>query len=193
MGRLRFAAIALLSTALEAGSPAALAQAGFQPSPGLGNIRLDLDTEGGNASHFEIRKTCGLNAVRMTFSMPRLGEHQRWLPVATIGLANAEQGVSLQIGGSRTAPSPIGLRTITKDVDLRVDFKKTLAAGQKIDVTIDWTPGGEVRVAIGDEIKTANLSGGIDTLSFSNSTGEALIDPLSIGRTAAPVRECPMA
>jgi hypothetical protein len=63
--------------------PSAQAQSRFQASPGLANLRLDLDTEGGNFSSLQM-SPCGLNAIRATITMPRLGNNARWLPVTSI-------------------------------------------------------------------------------------------------------------
>jgi hypothetical protein len=174
-------------------STLAYAQSGFAASPGLGNLRLDLDTEGGHASHFELRETCGLNALRAVLTLPRLGANERWLPVASIALGNPDQTVYLQIGGVRAAPLPVSIRTLGKDIDMTIAFKAKVSSGNKTSIAIDWTPQGEVRMTVNDETTTVKVAGGVRTLSFSNSTGEAQLDPLSIGRTSAPVSDCPSA
>jgi hypothetical protein len=172
--------------------PEAMAQAGFTPSPGLGGLKLDLDTESGNASRFEISQVCEINAIRTTLSVPRLGSNARWLPSTTINLSGSDLSVGVQIGGTRSQPLPIRIRTYGKDQDTAAVLKRQLKVSETVDIAIDWTPGGDVRIRIGDEEATVRVPGGVKAISFGNSTGEALFSPLSIGRTPAPVAGCPI-
>jgi hypothetical protein len=170
---------------------AAHAQDTFRAAPVLGGLRLDLDTQDGHYSELAFGETCGLNAIRATINVPRFGQHERWAPSANIFLRNGEDYVALKfVSLTRRPPLRLALTRRVDEVQSEEPFTRALWVSEKLEVAIDWTPEGEVRVRLDGETRSASLPGGVREIAFLNSTGEAAFIPLRIGRTDAPVREC---
>lgn len=175
-------------------APGALAQDdGFIAHPHLSNIYIDLDTQDGHASRVMFGELCGLNAVRSIVQAPRLGEHPHWQPVANLMLVS-ETGAVVALRFA--APLEGGpLRVFVLEAgggDVReTDFEQTLDVGAEVSIAADWTPQGDVRLRVGDEVRSVRMDGAPVALSIANSTGEVIFNGLSIGRTPAGVVACP--
>lgn len=69
----------------------------FTSSPVLGSTVLDLDTADGHVSGWQSGDLSGVNALRTTLHIERLGGSRDWLPSFTIALVNNTGHVSFQI------------------------------------------------------------------------------------------------
>jgi hypothetical protein len=179
---MRVAGLALLGLAVLA-APVAHADS-FTAAP-LGTINLDFDTEAGRYSQWRLDKLDGIDAVRATMLVRRLGIDQRWAPVFTIQLKSGKDEVTLQFGARSRRP-PVTIETITtkagKDGDAE-NFERTVDLDERLDIAIDWSADGTVILLVGGEKHTVALGEPITALEITGSTGEVQFDPLRIGLT----------
>lgn len=166
----------------------AVAAGAFAPAAPLGSTVLDLDVKSGNYSTWRIDDASGINAIRTTLQIHRLGaDDPRWAPAFTITLKNGDALVTFQIQSEHRQP-PLSLHFEANRGDEEIDdqtFTFTLGLDEKLDVAIDWTADGTVSIKAGPEKRTIALGVPIKAVSFGASTGEVEFNPLQIG-TSAP-------
>jgi len=166
-------------------APPALSET-FTPAAPLGSTVLDLDTESGNFSDWRIDRLEGINAVRTTLQVHRLGSDPRWAPGFTISLTRGKRAVYFQILGPDRKP-PLMMFLAASEDGKKVDeqnFQATVGLDEKIAIAVDWTADGTVTAQVGAEKKTMSLGGPAERLEFAGSTGEAEFNPLQIGHVA---------
>jgi hypothetical protein len=177
----------LLAFAVLAGVYPAAAQT-FTPAPGLGSMRLDLDTQEGNSSQWELKDLCGVNAVRATLTSPRLGSDRRWAPVINFHVRRGTETANLQFAAMDRAP-PFLVRVLHSNGDTRsqaATLPVTFRGDAPVEVAVDWTQDGQVTMRVGDVEGRLQLSGAPTSFAITNSTGEAMFDPLRIGYVGEP-------
>jgi hypothetical protein len=183
------AGLALMVTVLVVGFAGAAARADdFRPAPGLGSLVLDFDTDAGKYSQWKLQDLTGIDAVRTTLQVHRIGMDERWAPGFAIGLENTQATVFFRIiSPTREAPFEIHLirfeggKTTVDEL-----FKTTLGLDEKLDVAFAWGADGTVTVKLGNgETLNVALGGVASTLQFSGSTGEVEFNPLQIGHAGS--------
>jgi hypothetical protein len=157
----------------------------FVAAPNLGDLVLDLDTADGKYSAWEVHDLRAIDAVRTTLQVHRLGDDPRWAPTFTINISTAVDSAIFQILSATRQP-PLSMhathRVDKSDVDEKI-FTTTLGLDQKLEVSVDWTAGGEVTIRLGSgESYTVQLKGPPTSLQFTDSTGEFELNPLRLGR-----------
>ncbi len=157
----------------------------FASSPSMGSTVLDLDTADGHVSGWQIGDLSGVNALRTTLHIERLGGSRDWLPSFTIALVNDNGHVSFQIVNPAHSQRLVLhlIRYAGKMVADDQTFSSSTALHADLDVAIDWTVAGSVTVRLGPgEAHTESLDGAPTNLQILCSTGEVRFDPLKIGR-----------
>lgn len=176
----------------------------FRPAPGYERINLDLDTEDGHFSEYKITETCGMNALRAVITIKRVGSKGgAIIPLGADSKAGVESNATLGLKGEKDL---VALQAVadTKQKRIRIRlssnvngaareewFAKTYDLKQPIQLALKWGEDGAVEAALeGGETHIIHLGGGVRQVSLANSTGEALFDPVQLGRAGGSVREC---
>ncbi|MGH6870437.1 MAG: hypothetical protein ACREHE_02920 [Rhizomicrobium sp.] len=156
----------------------------FVAAPHLGGMVLDQDTQAGKYSVWRLTDLAGIDAVRTTLAVHRLGDDPRWAPGFGITLSAGDQSVMFQLV-SPTRQAPLEIHLFRYDHGKQVDdirFKTTAGLDEKLAVSVDWSAAGVVTVRLGNgETQTLTLGAPATQLDFSASTGEGEYNPLSIG------------
>jgi hypothetical protein len=151
----------------------------------MGSTVLDLDTADGHVSEWQTSDLSGLNALRTTLHIERLGGSPDWLPSFTIALVNDDGHVSFQIVNPAHSQRLVAhfIRYAGKAIVDDQIFSSSTALHAALDVAIDWTVAGSVTVRLGSgEARTESLDSAPTNLQILCSTGEVRFDPLKIGR-----------
>jgi hypothetical protein len=168
-------------------SAATIAPVAFTPAPGLGGLVLDLDSFSGHFSAWRITDLTGINTVRTTLQIHRLGDDPQWAPGFSIALSASDDDVVYFRVEALDRQAPLIVHMFrekgTQDLDDR-QFKVAPALNEKLDVSFGWTPDGVVTVTLGDgETASVALGAAPTKLHFLSSTGDVEFNPLSIGHT----------
>ncbi|MES1200179.1 MAG: hypothetical protein ABUS57_01870 [Pseudomonadota bacterium] len=161
----------------------------FVAQPGLSNLSVDLDTQTGNYSEWADRDLCGINALRAQITIPRLGQDQRWIPAASFFVRRGDNFVGIQFASpARLRPFSAELVQHTGGTTVQTPLNQSFVLDQPVDVALDWTAAGMVTVTVAGQSRQIDLGGAPDSVSISNSTSEAAIQPLRLGHVGpAPV------
>jgi hypothetical protein len=160
------------------GSPAVGAE--FTPVSPLGSTAMDFDTREGAYSYWRVNTVDGINAIRTTFQVHRLGKDATWVPSFTISLVGGANRISFQITSLTRRLSLTMNARAPKAVH---NFSTTIGLDQKVDLAFDWTPEGEVSIKAGTETYSVAMGGPVTSVEFYGSTGEIEFDPLQLGRS----------
>jgi hypothetical protein len=164
----------------------------FTPAPGLGAMSIDLDTDDGKYSQWGIGDLCGINALRASMNAPRLGLHQRWAPGVNFFVERGTERVGVQFS-ARDRTRPFTANFVHFDSPRRAEetpLDHRFGLEGPVEIALDWTQDGSVIISVDSEVRTLRLAGAPERVTISNSTGEATINPLRLGRTG-PATECP--
>src|ERR1700678_500973 len=117
----------------------------FIPAPNLGNVTLDLDTQDGNYSGLKLKDIAGVNAIRATIKIHRLGQFPNWGPAFFIAIYSDSDKIEFRLVGGAHQPL-IGMQVLhlTRE-DLEIERRPINAAvrtDQGFRIAIDWTANG---------------------------------------------------
>ena len=165
----------------------------FTPAPNAVYL-LDQDTQDGHFSIWSVKDLTGVNALRATVTVARLGIDKKWAPNFNIRLRNDTSRATLHISGVKGmmilyAESFVGDERVQQDM-----FLLPPEVGEKFGLEIDWKPDGSAvilvrskaaaKAANGYERHEVKLSGPATSLEVATSTGELTLDPLQLGSTS---------
>lgn len=162
----------------------------FEASPGFRNLSFDLDTFSGAYSKWEDSDLCGLNALRATFTAPRLGRDGRWVPAVNFLVGRGTERVGVQFSApTRSRPFVANFVHFNTGQRESIPLTAPLDLEQPTSVAFDWTADGAVTVTAGLESRTLHLSGPVEKIQISNSTGELSVQQLQLGHVG-PAPSC---
>lgn len=162
----------------------------FEASPGFRNLSFDLDTFSGAYSTWEDSDLCGLSALRAIFTAPRLGGDNRWVPAVNFVVMRGNERVGVQFSApTRSRPFAANFVHFNTGQSERIPLTAPLNLEQPTNVGFDWTADGAVTVTVGTESHTLRLSGPVEKIQISNSTGELKILELHLGHVG-PAPSC---
>ena len=163
----------------------ALAADGFVALEGAATSNIDLDTPGGDFSYWVIPNVGSANTLRATFQIKSINQDPKWHPRTQIALISGDETAQLRFGAIGDSTFEVSLvqykrRELASTQKLGI----TLKLGEPIEVSMDWTPDGEVIVKVGSSDQyTVALEHPVIRLEITNSSCDAMFEPVALGRS----------
>jgi hypothetical protein len=167
-----------------AGSHAASAEPdGFIPAAHTG-FDMDFDVQSGNFSTWKTSDIAGLNALRATATIHRLGIDPKWGPGFNFDVYASADEYSVQVFSADRRSLAVQIRHIVGGKEVQtVIWPMAMAVEEPLDVAIDRTPAGSVTFSFGAKGKqTVALSGPVTAVELVGSTGEIEFKDVRLGR-----------
>ncbi len=156
------------------------------------NYTMDLDTQNGNFSVWQVNDLSAINALRSNVTIARLGQDPKWAPTFLIMLNSDAGRAELHISGLDgrlilTAESWVGEEQMQSEV-----FLLPPEIAETFGLDVDWSPDGSVVFVVRDkaagkvngyERHVISLMGPPTTLEITSSTGQLKLDQVKLGRT----------
>ena len=168
----------------------------MKPVPN-GTFALDQDTPDDSMAVWKLDPMIGINAMRTKLTVHRTGKRGR-NPTFAFALSNAEDTVRFQVFSKPAGRTLVPLLTEDKDHTESKNliggvYAFELAVGETVDVEVNWTDLGEVKVTLrgkdpsslkGFQRNSVTMRGGAPTaLQFFAISGEAEWNPIQLGST----------